>query len=49
MPTRGFEVALTELDVRINLPVNETNLQQQKQGYHDVSRHLPACVSLTNN
>lgn len=35
----GVEVALTELDVRINLPVNETNLQQQKQGYHDVFRH----------
>lgn len=33
----GVEVALTELDVRINLPVNETNLQQQKQAYHDVS------------
>lgn len=33
----GVEVALTELDVRITLPVNETNLQQQKQAYHDVS------------
>lgn len=33
----GVEVALTELDVRINLPVNDTNLQQQNQAYHDVS------------
>ncbi|KAL2280534.1 hypothetical protein FJTKL_12510 [Diaporthe vaccinii] len=46
----GVEVALTELDVRINLPANETNLQQQKQGYHDAVAacvQVDACVGVT--
>lgn len=33
----GVEVAYTELDVMIELPVNETNLEWQKQAYTDVS------------
>ena len=34
----GVEVAYTELDVRIELPLNETNLAWQKEVYRDVSR-----------
>lgn len=34
------EVALTELDVRLSLPTNATNLEQQKQAYKNVSRSL---------
>lgn len=33
----GVEVALTELDVRMQLPVNATNLELQKQVYVNVS------------
>lgn len=33
----GVEVALTELDVRIELPVNKTNLAWQKEDYKNVS------------
>ena len=33
----GVEVALTELDVRIELPVNKTNLAWQKEAYSNVS------------
>ncbi|AEO63459.1 c43a5859-af78-48c3-99ed-df7672ee5c76 [Thermothielavioides terrestris] len=45
---RGFgelvrEVAFTELDVRIELPVNETNLAWQKEAYQDV---VTACVKV---
>lgn len=34
----GLEVAYTELDVRIELPLNDTNLAWQKQAYTNVSR-----------
>jgi len=37
------EIAVTELDVRIQLPVNATNLEQQSQGYANVS--CPTTVS----
>lgn len=46
----GVEVALTELDVRIELPVNETNLEWQKEAYKAVSRgpHVSkVCMTLT--
>lgn len=33
----GVEVAITELDVRLQLPANATNLEQQKQVYKNVS------------
>ena len=33
----GVEVAITELDVRIELPTNETNLEWQRDAYRDVS------------
>ncbi|KAK2047587.1 family 10 glycosyl hydrolase [Colletotrichum somersetense] len=33
----GVEVALTELDVRIELPINETNLEWQKEAYKNAS------------
>lgn len=33
----GVEVAVTELDVRIQLPTNETNLEWQSNVYRDVS------------
>lgn len=32
----GVEVAYTELDVRIDLPLNDTNLEWQKQAYTNV-------------
>jgi endo-1,4-beta-xylanase len=37
----GVEVALTELDIRIVLPLNETNLEWQKQDYRAVSTIQP--------
>lgn len=37
----GFETAMTELDVRIQLPVNDTNLAWQKTVYSDVSSPTP--------
>lgn len=45
----GVEVALTELDVRIELPLNETNLEWQKQAYKAVSLYnlLPGCFFTT--
>lgn len=33
----GVEVALTELDVRLELPTNATNLAEQKEAYKNVS------------
>ncbi len=33
----GVEVALTELDVRIEMPVNDTNLAWQSDVYKNVS------------
>lgn len=37
----GFETALTELDVRINLPVDEAKLEQQGHVYAD---SVQACI-----
>ena len=37
LSTLGVELAYTELDMRIPLPVNETSLGWQAQGYSDVS------------
>ncbi|KAK1756428.1 endo-1,4-beta-xylanase B [Echria macrotheca] len=39
----GVEVALTELDIRLQLPANETNLAQQKEGYKNI---VGACVQV---
>jgi endo-1,4-beta-xylanase len=38
----GVEVAYTELDVRIELPLNDTNLEWQKQAYTEVSVLCPS-------
>ncbi|TDZ32785.1 Endo-1,4-beta-xylanase 1 [Colletotrichum spinosum] len=46
----GVEVALTELDVRIELPVNETNLEWQKEAYKNSTGacvQVPACIGIT--
>ncbi|KAK7427387.1 hypothetical protein QQZ08_006156 [Neonectria magnoliae] len=46
----GVEVALTELDVRIELPVNRTNLAWQKKAYSNsvgACAQVPACVGIT--
>lgn len=44
----GVEVALTELDVRIELPVNKTNMAWQKEAYGNVSpQSLFSCLILT--
>ncbi|KAK3399155.1 glycoside hydrolase superfamily [Sordaria brevicollis] len=39
----GVEVALTELDVRLQTPANETNLALQKEGYYNA---VSACVQV---
>ena len=46
----GVELSYTELDVRIVLPVNETNLQWQKEAYRDAAgacAQVDACVGIT--
>ncbi|KAH7153539.1 family 10 glycosyl hydrolase [Dactylonectria macrodidyma] len=46
----GVEVALTELDVRIELPVNQTNLAWQKEAYKNsvgACAQVKACVGIT--
>ncbi|KAI0130384.1 family 10 glycosyl hydrolase [Xylariales sp. AK1849] len=46
----GLEVALTELDVRIELPLNETSLEWQKQAYKNsvgACVQVEACVGVT--
>ncbi|KLU90863.1 glycosyl hydrolase family 10 [Magnaporthiopsis poae ATCC 64411] len=46
----GVEVALTELDVRIQLPVNATNLELQKQVYVNSTAaclQVKKCVGIT--
>ncbi|KAH6877079.1 family 10 glycosyl hydrolase [Thelonectria olida] len=46
----GVEVALTELDVRIQLPVNKTNLAWQKEVYKNsvgACTQVDACVGIT--
>jgi len=44
------ELAYTELDVRIALPLNETNLQQQKDSYRDAAgacAQVEKCIGIT--
>ncbi|KAH8714653.1 family 10 glycosyl hydrolase [Ilyonectria robusta] len=46
----GVEVALTELDVRIELPVNKTNMAWQKEAYGNAvgaCAQVKACVGIT--
>lgn len=43
----GVEVAITELDVRIQLPSNETSLEWQKNVYRDVSAASPVLSSIS--
>ncbi|KAH9429609.1 hypothetical protein MCOR02_009346 [Pyricularia oryzae] len=46
----GVEVAITELDVRLQLPANATNLEQQKQVYKNAVGacvQVKACVGIT--
>lgn len=46
----GVEVAITELDIRLDLPVNETNLAQQKQDYKTTMgacMQVKKCVGVT--
>lgn len=47
----GVEVALTELDVRLQTPANATNLELQKEGYKNVSTEYltPKPQQPTNN
>lgn len=44
----GVEVAVTELDVRIELPTNETNLEWQSNVYRDVSFLPPPLFTYPN-
>lgn len=46
----GLEVAVTELDVRIQLPATDANLEQQKADYTTVVQAcmaVPGCVGVT--
>ncbi|KAF9878935.1 putative endo-1, 4-beta-xylanase [Colletotrichum karsti] len=46
----GVEVAYTELDVRIELPVNETNLEWQRKAYESAVGacvQVEACIGIT--
>ncbi|KDR75985.1 hypothetical protein GALMADRAFT_225732 [Galerina marginata CBS 339.88] len=46
----GVEVAITELDIRMNLPVTDALLLQQKQDYQSVitaCKNVPGCVGVT--
>ncbi|KAI2619455.1 glycoside hydrolase family 10 protein [Hypomontagnella submonticulosa] len=46
----GVEVALTELDVRVETPANETNMAQQAEVYKNsvgACVQVPACVGVT--
>ncbi|RYO76514.1 hypothetical protein DL766_009685 [Monosporascus sp. MC13-8B] len=46
----GVEVAVTELDVRIQLPVNETSLARQAEAYKNTALaclRVPECVGIT--
>ncbi|KAJ3565209.1 hypothetical protein NP233_g7784 [Leucocoprinus birnbaumii] len=48
--TLGVEIALTELDIRMDLPVTQDKLQQQKKDYQNViaaCRNVPACIGVT--
>ncbi|RPA83646.1 endo-1,4-beta-xylanase precursor [Ascobolus immersus RN42] len=46
----GVDVAITELDIRIPLPVTDAKLQQQKKDYNAVTKacaSIPRCVGIT--
>ncbi|TFK36625.1 glycoside hydrolase superfamily [Crucibulum laeve] len=46
----GVEVAITELDIRMELPVTPEKLAQQKEDYKNVIKacaNVPACVGVT--
>ncbi|KAL7628500.1 hypothetical protein AAE478_000015 [Parahypoxylon ruwenzoriense] len=46
----GVEIALTELDVRVELPANETSLEWQAEVYKNsvgACARVPACVGVT--
>lgn len=46
----GVEVALTELDIRMTLPVTDDKLQQQKNDYQNViaaCKAVPKCIGIT--
>lgn len=46
----GVEVALTELDIRMTLPVTDAKLQQQKTDYQNViaaCKAVPKCIGIT--
>ncbi|KAI2465759.1 glycoside hydrolase family 10 protein [Annulohypoxylon bovei var. microspora] len=48
--TRGVEVALTELDVRVETPANATSMEWQAEVYKDSIEacvQVPACVGVT--
>ncbi|KAH6648669.1 family 10 glycosyl hydrolase [Truncatella angustata] len=47
---RGLEVAYTELDVRIYLPLNDTGIEWQKEAYRDAASacvQTEACIGMT--
>ena len=46
----GVEIAITELDIRMNLPVTNDKLQQQKKDYQTViaaCKAVPKCIGIT--
>lgn len=46
----GVEVALTELDIRMDLPATDAKLAQQKEDYKNVigaCKAVPGCVGVT--
>lgn len=46
----GIDVAVTELDVRIELPTNATNLEQQAQDYYSsvaACTNVKRCIGIT--
>ena len=50
MTALGVEVAITELDIRMTLPVTDEKLQQQKTDYANVVSaclNVPGCVGIT--
>ena len=45
-----FQVAITELDIRMTLPITDAKLQQQKADYEKVVRactNVPGCIGVT--
>jgi hypothetical protein len=45
----GVEVALTELDIRIEMPVNDTNMAWQKEAYKNVSNSPHILINVCSN